>query len=486
MTREPQNLSVLPPLWRILLSLLTTSFIAPPPGTAESSPFIVCWEKNPPAEVAKAFLQLLPSVELALLKRGSPLVQRFLREGRLREDQLKPQTPEEARALGLTLGTPAILLELKGQFTAVITAREEIFPLSTGEDVHQVVQVLQLPPSLAEERWSKALSWIEKGKGQEALAYLEPLGTTLSYKPEYYFSLGKAFYLCGLLKEARKAYQQGLSLDPNNAQGLLNLAQIEADRANLPEAIRLTRLAIQKMENPQEAWVFLGNLYSIQGNWGQAEEAYRSGGKIPEAMTGLAKVLARKGAWSEAISLAQRSLIAQPNQPDLYTLIAQGLSQLNRPLEAVQWYLQRLKQMAQQVHTLKPHQMKSFWAELDRLLLELLFNSLKLLAKEVKEEQERQEIHHFVEESLLIADPLILEARNMSQLEEEDFGLRTMALSLWSQAFFSWIQALERREGFSRVSEPLKMAIETLEQIKKGGQRTNELSRARQYGRGNR
>lgn len=485
MTQELKISSFLPLFGRIFLILLI-SFTMSQRGATEPSTFIICWEKNPPAEVVKAFLQLLPSVELAPLKVSSPLVQRLLREGRLREDQLKPQTTEEARALGLILEAPVILLELKGQLTAVMTARKEVFPLRTGEDVHQVIQSLQLSPSPAEERWQKALSWIEKGKGQEALAYLEALGTALSYKPEYYFSLGKAFYLCGLLKEARKAYQQGLSLDPNNIQGLLNFARLEAEGSRLPEAIRLTRLAIQKMENPQEAWVFLGDLYSIQGNWSQAEEAYRSGGKIPEAMTGLAKVLARKGAWSEAIQFAQRSLIAQPNQPDLCVLIAQGLSHLNRPLEAVQWYLQGLKQRAQQVHTLKPHQMKSFWADLDRLLLELLLNSLKLLSKEVKGDREREELYPFIEESLLIADPLILETRNMSQLGEEEFGLRTMALSLWSQAFFSWIQALERKEGFSRVSEPLKMAIETLEQIKKGRQRVDELSRAGQYGRRNR
>jgi tetratricopeptide (TPR) repeat protein len=72
---------------------------------------------------------------------------------------------------------------------------------------------------------------------------------------------------------AIELYEIVRSLDPSQAEALLNLGSSYATRGRLPEAVDLWREVIRRSPGLESAWVKLATAYAVLGRTKEAEEA---------------------------------------------------------------------------------------------------------------------------------------------------------------------------------------------------------------------
>jgi Flp pilus assembly protein TadD len=111
--------------------------------------------------------------------------------------------------------------------------------------------------------YADAIKWLEKAVALD--------GTN---KDAWYY-LGRAYYTKARLREARKAFQTVLELDPHDARAENNLGLILETEGKPTAAIEAYRRAIAWQENSQaseQPYVNLGNLLMEQGQTKEAIE----------------------------------------------------------------------------------------------------------------------------------------------------------------------------------------------------------------------
>lgn len=138
----------------------------------------------------------------------------------------------------------------------------------------------------------------------------------------------------GNLAQARVCLTQVLQLQPDHADALHSLGNIDAREGRLNEAERLIRRAI--VIDPLKA-VFLnslGNLMKARGNLDEAVKAYRLAVNLqPELAAGhnnLADVLLRQGEYEAAIDQCLKALASDPNYAGAFDTMGRALNNLGR------------------------------------------------------------------------------------------------------------------------------------------------------------
>lgn len=189
-----------------------------------------------------------------------------------------------------------------------------------------------------------------------------------------YFKLGKVALMKGDVESAKKYYQAGLALDPNNAALIFNLARVYDQSNDKAQAIAFYERTLSVDPNFTYAYNNLGLLYEERSELKNAEKYYKkalskdknytlarlnlgnlyaASGRYEEAKTEL--ITARKqeptNAWThyylgnlhlrmsnyeEAVQSYQEASSLNPNHALTYYLLAVSLSKLKRLDEALQ------------------------------------------------------------------------------------------------------------------------------------------------------
>lgn len=136
----------------------------------------------------------------------------------------------------------------------------------------------------------------------------------------YYFLLGA---LLGNMRDwdrSRDALEKALTLDKNNTDALLLLAQVQEAQGSLDKAIQEDQAAIQQNPKDVRTYILLGSLEEKTGNWQKAEDVYQKALQVrpdyPLAANNLAYLMLEHGGNVDAaLSLAQVARRGLPESP---------------------------------------------------------------------------------------------------------------------------------------------------------------------------
>ena len=172
---------------------------------------------------------------------------------------------------------------------------------------------------------------------------------------------GSAAYNAGDFEGARKAYEQAIARNPEDADALNNLAQTLVRLEKVKEAIPRFERAIAL--TPTRA-PFHFNLAQALGSTGQLDRAiaeYREAARLgPDDYTTLYNLgiaLHKKGDAAAAIPEYRRAIALAPGEASFHLSLAMSLEEVGRAAEAVREYEAyiRLAPTAPDVEKLKEH-----------------------------------------------------------------------------------------------------------------------------------
>jgi tetratricopeptide (TPR) repeat protein len=160
---------------------------------------------------------------------------------------------------------------------------------------------------------------------------------------------GYAAYTRGDWAAARRHYQRQLAVDPLQRDALLGLAAVARQQGQLDEARALYMRLTQ--QDPTDA-LAIASLAALETDRDPraAEIRLRTlANRTPEAVEGLAQMLARQGRWSEAQPYFFQAYNARPEDADAAYNLAVALDQLNQSRLAADYYEKALR-LAQPGH----------------------------------------------------------------------------------------------------------------------------------------
>ncbi len=263
------------------------------------------------------------------LERASALVKRF-EETRNRADlERATQAVERARTVApedpRALAQQAEVARAAGRMDEAAAALERLRRLEPGN-----VRNLQ------QQAWFLE----QKGQRREALALMREV-VRQRPAPSTYSNLSSMLYRHGDAAGARQALEAALAIEPQNFDGLSQLAQLELASGDPERAAALYEKLVKRSPESTEL-TNLGTALLLTGRYADAAHRFRQALKLepgsPFATLNLADAELLTGRREEASAL-YRQLLEQINrdpQPGkLLTLRAQALAHLGRGPEAV-------------------------------------------------------------------------------------------------------------------------------------------------------
>ena len=165
---------------------------------------------------------------------------------------------------------------------------------------------------------------------------------------------------CGLLtirqipvwQNSRSMWQQAYRLDPNNSLAIYHLAEFCLNDGNKPEAIRLTRNAIQNEDRSDcETLVMLGMLMADCGEYEDCVTALNKALAVhpndADVLSNRAKALSAQGKWKEAADDYRRSAQIFPGSGAYHFYLAHALEKVGQSEESRQIYASAVKRWPQ-------------------------------------------------------------------------------------------------------------------------------------------
>lgn len=122
------------------------------------------------------------------------------------------------------------------------------------------LHALQLQPGQSNTMANLAMLYDMTGRQAESAALLRKVEKLREKNPYYYLMLGNEALFAGHLPQAKKAYNQGLRLDPRNAEIYQGLAQIAYLQQDFTEAIHYLEKAQRYAANRQDQHRFQGKI----------------------------------------------------------------------------------------------------------------------------------------------------------------------------------------------------------------------------------
>lgn len=145
----------------------------------------------------------------------------------------------------------------------------------------------------------------------------------------FHANLGEAYRALGRLDDARRSYQQALSIQPQLAAAHNNLGTILQAQGHLAAAIEHYSQAASLQPDYVDALNNLGTAYQQQGNWSAATEAF---GRAVATQPGYARghynrgvALAMQQQLADAVAAFEQALAAEPDYADVHYGLAMTL-----------------------------------------------------------------------------------------------------------------------------------------------------------------
>ena len=109
----------------------------------------------------------------------------------------------------------------------------------------------------------------------EAIAEFQAAAKVSPREPNLHFGLGYLYWRSHQYDEAKREFETELALDPNNAQALTYLGDIEMKRNNLDTALSFLRKAVQARNDIRVAYIDIGAILMQQKQYEDATTALR-------------------------------------------------------------------------------------------------------------------------------------------------------------------------------------------------------------------
>ena len=147
-------------------------------------------------------------------------------------------------------------------------------------------------------------------------------------------------------------WEQAYRLDSNNSLAVFHLAEFYLNDGNKPEAIRMTRKAIQNEDRSDcETLVMLGMLMADCGEYEDCvkalDKALAEHPDDADVLSNRAKALSAQGKWKEAADDYRRSTQISPGSAPYQFYLAHALGKIGRTEESRQIYASAVKRWPQ-------------------------------------------------------------------------------------------------------------------------------------------
>ena len=181
-------------------------------------------------------------------------------------------------------------------------------------------------------------------QGQLAAVVEKAQALTEQY-PEAFFVwnlLGVAAAQIGKLDQAIRAFQQVITLKPDNADAYNNMGNVLKDQGKLEEAVEAYNKALSLKPDNAEAYNNMGNVLKDQGKLEEAKEAYNKALAIKpnyaEAYNNIGNALKEQGKLEEAIEAYKKAVAIKPDYADAYLNMGVTLKEQGKLDEAIEAY----------------------------------------------------------------------------------------------------------------------------------------------------
>ncbi len=161
--------------------------------------------------------------------------------------------------------------------------------------------------------FGKALALAQIGDYPNSVIYLKKALEKDALNPVMLKELGRIYFLEGQYPKALQALEGSVGLAPEDSESLFYLSRAHMELGNLDNAADGFNTILKKDPKETEAYLFLGNIYGMQGNMGKAH--YHLG-----------KYYQLKGSWKTAVVHLEKALplITDPKQKeDIETMLKQ-------------------------------------------------------------------------------------------------------------------------------------------------------------------
>lgn len=195
--------------------------------------------------------------------------------------------------------------------------------------------------SQADPFFHSACAARDRGDWESALSHIQRAVRLAPDRAEYHAESGTILFMLGRKKEAARAYEQALALNPNHLNTLNNLAVIYSQEERYQEAEELLHHSLAQNPNQLEAWL---NLCSTVENLNFREEdavsyarrAVALAPRNPRTYRYLCKALLRKGDPIAALEAIETALGLAPRDADIHYSLGVCHIQLDQIPEAIQ------------------------------------------------------------------------------------------------------------------------------------------------------
>lgn len=154
------------------------------------------------------------------------------------------------------------------------------------------------------------------------------------------FNLARVYDQAQDREKAISFYQQAIQLDPKFVYAYNNLGLLYEDRKDWKTAEKYYKLALQQDPRYTLAQLNLGNMYASSEHYAEAEKQFKQIiAHEPDnewAIFSLGNVYLKQAKYGAAVEKYQRVLTLNPQRSAIYYLMAVALTRLNRMDEAMQ------------------------------------------------------------------------------------------------------------------------------------------------------
>jgi len=169
--------------------------------------------------------------------------------------------------------------------------------------------------------YEKGQALSASGRHAEAIAEYEQALAVRPNDTRVLFALGNTARALGLAKAAEEFYGRVLALEPQRLEALINLANLLRNRGQTGAAIALLQPALARSADAPELWLTIGSAHRETGDHATAESHFREAiarrSDYAPALGNLADILADRGEVEEALSLYERAIKRDPQNPQL-------------------------------------------------------------------------------------------------------------------------------------------------------------------------
>ncbi len=155
-------------------------------------------------------------------------------------------------------------------------------------------------------------------------------------------NLGGAEQALGRLDLAQPALERSLTLAPSDVRTQLRYAMLHVQRGNIEQGVQFARAILDQMPDLVQAWLLLGNAERLRDNLPAAEVAYREAvSRAPrdhDSRFNLGLVLLQRAQFCETEAWMRQLLAENANDPDAWTVLGGAMHAQARMGEAIAAY----------------------------------------------------------------------------------------------------------------------------------------------------